>query len=61
MRGTWSTNPPPKPGWYIALGIALLILAVFVVLEQAQVIAFVNNLSTIAQPTSTPSPTPSHR
>ncbi len=61
MRGTWSTNPPPKPGWYIALGIALLLLAIYVVLEPAQLIAFVNSLPNMGQPSSTPSPSPSHR
>ena len=54
MRGTWRTDPPPLPPWQRALGIALLVGAILVVVYKAQVMDQVKQLKIVV-----PSPTPS--
>lgn len=54
MRGTWRSDPPPRPPWRTALDILLLVVVILVVLYKAQVIEQVKNIKI-----EVPSPSPS--
>ena len=58
MRGTWRSDPPPRPVWQRALGIALLVGVILLVLYGTQVKDEVKNLKIVV---TSPSPSATTR